>query len=263
MAQSPAGEPPRTTQLEDTKGDYSKYLLYSRTEIRFLIRSIIQKGALITLHFDHGRAFILTALIAISDDGDWIYLDYGGSEEMNQRALQADKLIAATMLDKVKIQFSLAGLQQTQASGRPVFAARLPETVLRLQRREFFRLSTPIANPLKCRTTLKIDGEGSRDVELSLLDISGGGVGLMLPNNLQEKVPIGTLLPNCHIALPDEGAIHTTLCVRNTFSSSNRAGQPFLRMGCEFVDLPGTALTLIQRYITRIERERKARDADG
>ncbi|HEY5762221.1 MAG TPA: flagellar brake protein [Rhodocyclaceae bacterium] len=261
MAQAPGGNPPRTTQLEDTQGDYSKYLLYSRTEIRFLIRSIIQKGALITLHFDHGKAFILTALIAISDDGNWIYLDYGGSEEMNQRALQAEKLIAATMLDKVKIQFSLSGLQATQASGRPVFAAHLPETVLRLQRREFFRLPTPIANPWMCRTTLRIDGEAAQDLDINLLDISGGGVGLMMPTTFQGKLPVGTLLPDCHITLPEEGAIHTTLCVRNAFASSNRAGQPYLRMGCEFVDLPGTALTLIQRYITRVERDRKGREA--
>jgi c-di-GMP-binding flagellar brake protein YcgR len=261
MAQVPGGNPSPPTQLEDAQGDYSKYLLYSRTEIRFLMRAIVQKGALVTLHFDHGKSFILTALIAISDDGNWIYFDYGGSEETNQRALQADKLVAATMLDKVKIQFSMAGLQATQASGRPVFAARLPETVLRLQRREFFRLPTPIANPLKCRTTLRVDGEAPQDIEVNLLDISGGGVGLAMPTGFQGKLPIGTMIPNCHIALPEEGMIHTTLCVRNAFASSNRAGQPYLRMGCEFVDLPGTALTLIQRYITRIERERKSREA--
>jgi c-di-GMP-binding flagellar brake protein YcgR len=261
MAEPPADSALRATPIEDTQGDYSKYLLYSRTEIRFLMRSILQKGALITLHFDHGKSFILTALIAISEDGNWIYLDYGGSDEMNQRALKADKLIGATVLDKVKIQFSLAGVQTTQASGRQVFAARMPETVLRLQRREFFRLQTPIANPLKCRTTLRLDDGSSRELEANLLDISGGGVGLAIPADLAALLPVGSLIPNCHIALPEEGAIHVTLCVRNAFNAANRAGQPFLRLGCEFVDLPGTALTLVQRYITRTERERKARES--
>ena len=121
-------------------------------------------------------------------------------EEMNQRALQAEKLTAATMLDKVKIQFSLAGLQATQASGRPVFAAHLPETVLRLQRREFFRLPTPIANPLKCRTTLRIDGEAAQDLDINLLDISGGGVGLMMPTTFQGKLPVGTSRPRSRTA---------------------------------------------------------------
>ena len=32
------------------------------------------------------------------------------------------------------------------------------------------------------------------------------------------------------------------------------------RAGCQFVDLPGQMLTLIQRYIIRVERERKARE---
>lgn len=257
----PAGSAPHTTSLEEPDRDYSKYLLYSRTEIRFLMRALLQKGALVTLHFEQGAAFILTALIAVSEDGNWIYLDYGGSEDMNQRALRAEKLVAATMLDKVKIQFSLSGLQATQASGRPVFAARLPETVLRLQRREFFRLTAPIANPIRCQLTLRLDSEAPRELEAPLLDISGGGVGLMMPSELQGRMQIGLRIPDCHLNLPDEGAIHATLCVRNAFNSTNRAGQAYLRVGCEFVDLPGTALTLVQRYITRIERERKARES--
>lgn len=260
MLQVPDDNPAHATQLEDAEGDYSKYQLYSRTEIRFLMRSILQKGALITLHFDHGKSFILTALIAVSDDGNWIYLDYGGSQEMNERALRANRLHAATVLDKVKVQFALDGLQATQASGRPVFAAKLPETVLRLQRREYFRLQASIVNPLKCRTTLCIDGQPPRGVELVVLDISGGGVGLMLPIEYQGKLPTGTLIPDCHLDLPEEGSIHATLCVRNAFAATNRAGQPYQRLGCEFVDLPGTSLTLIQRYITRVERERKARE---
>lgn len=44
-------------------------------------------------------------------------------------------------------------------------------------------------------------------------------------------------------------------------AQDNRSGQAFLRIGFEFLNLPGARLAQIQRYITRIERERKARDA--
>jgi len=51
----------------------------------------------------------------------------------------------------------------------------------------------------------------------------------------------------------------TALCVRNAFPVTTKTGNQYLRLGCEYLDLPGTRLTMIQRYITRIERERKAR----
>jgi len=32
-----------------------------------------------------------------------------------------------------------------------------------------------------------------------------------------------------------------------------------MRSGCQFIDLPGAMVNLIQRYIFKVERERKAR----
>lgn len=53
--------------------------------------------------------------------------------------------------------------------------------------------------------------------------------------------------------------VSATLRVRSVFDVATKSGNRYLRAGLEFVNLPGTRLTLIQRYITRIERERKAR----
>lgn len=240
-------------------GDYSKYLLYSKAEILFVLRALLQKGAMITVYFDGGNAFLLTSLTQISDDGNTLLFDFGSDQEMNQRALKATKLIFTTTLDKVKIQFSLKGLAQATFQGRPAFSGKPPETLLRLQRREYYRLSTPIANPIKCTINSLVDNGTKRPVEATILDISGGGIGLMVPLTMGEIFPMGTMLRDCSFTLPEEGVLNTTLCVRNAFSVTTKTGTQYLRVGCEYVDLPGTRLTMIQRYITRIERERKAR----
>lgn len=250
------------TSLDSDQGDYSKYLLYSRSEILFLLRALIQKKCMLTAYFDHGRTFFLTSLVAVSEDGNWLYLECGSDSDINAKALGTDKLILTTMLDKVKIQFSVPRLQQTSANGQPIFATHTPETVLRLQRREFYRLSTPIANPLKCLMPVaKSDGTIVK-VAATLLDISGGGVGLMIPTDLTAFVTPGTQIDNCTLQLPEEGTIQTGLTVRSAFNATSRAGHPYLRLGCEFTALPGTQLAMIQRYITRMERERKAKEAD-
>ena len=245
-------------ELEQTDA-YSKYLLYSRTEILAILRTMMQKGAMVTVHFDQGQSFLLTALLALAGDNRELLLDIGSDEEMNQRALKARKLILTTVLEKVKIQFSLSGLTTTQYEGRPAFLAAVPASILRLQRREYFRLSTPIANPIRMTTYLQLADGSQAFIELPLLDISGGGVGLMVSPEQAELFSRGDLLADCHMLLPEEGLLVATLCVRNMFDVATRTGSRFVRIGCEFVDVPPARLNMVQRYITRIERERKAR----
>ena len=131
---------PNGFELEQTDV-FSKYLLHSRAEILSILRTLIQKGAMITVHFDQGQSFLLTSMLALSADQRSFVLDIGSDEEMNKRAQRADRLILTTVLEKVKIQFSLTGLAPSQYDGHPAFIATLPETLLRLQRREERRTS--------------------------------------------------------------------------------------------------------------------------
>lgn len=239
--------------------DYSQYLLHSKTEIVAVLRSLVQKKVLLTVHFDQGRSYFVTMMFAIAGGGDKFLIDAAAEEAMNAKALKANRLFFSAILDKVKIQFSLDGLQPAEFDGRPALTGAVPETLLRLQRREFFRLSTPIANPVRLCTTVQHPVHGARPVDIPLLDISGGGVGLMVPTDLASLLEKGLTLDSCKIMLPGEGLLVATLAVRNTYDVSTRSGARYVRIGCEFVDLPAARLTVVQRYIIRIERERKAR----
>jgi len=46
--------------------------------------------------------------------------------------------------------------------------------------------------------------------------------------------------------------------VRNLQESSRRSGQLVLRVGCVYVGVPAPHQAMIQRYIIRIDRERRA-----
>ena len=245
-------------ELEQTDA-YSKFLLYSKSEILAILRTLIQKGSMITAYFDHGRSFLLTSIIALSADDQSFILDMGSNDEMNRKALLANHHIFTTMVDKVKIQFSLDGLTLTQYEGRPAFLARLPETLLRLQRREFFRLSTPVANPVKLSTILRLADASTLAIELPLVDISGGGIGLQVSPDQAQYFQRGDTLDECRMILHDEGVLVATLCVRNLIDITSRSGAHYFRVGCEFVNLSAARASLVQRYITRVERDRRAR----
>jgi c-di-GMP-binding flagellar brake protein YcgR len=250
---------PAVFELEQTDA-YSKYLLYSKSEILAILRVLIQKGSMITAYFDQGRSFMLTSVIAIAADNHSFILDMGSNDAMNRKALLADHLIFTTQVDKVKIQFSLNSLTQTQHEGRLAFLARIPETMLRLQRREFFRLATPVAKPITLHTTSRLsDDTEPQTLVLPLVDISGGGVGLLVTPEQVPYTPRGALLPDCKMELPDEGVLVATLCVRNQIEVTARNGAHHFRVGCEFVNLSAARASLVQRYITRVERDRRAR----
>jgi c-di-GMP-binding flagellar brake protein YcgR len=237
-------------------GEFTQFMLRTRNEILLVLRGLAEHIAQITIFFNEGKDMILTTLAVVADDH--LVIDYGPNSELNRKALAAEKHFCVTTLDKVRVQFILRGFTSTELAGRPAFRSALPDEVLRLQRREFYRLVTPIARPLKCLVPIPLPANDLYLHEAHVFDISGGGMGLSAP---PAGMPFGKEMefPNCRIELPEVGIITGTLKVRSVFEVILRSGTRARRAGCEFVKLPGPQMTLIQRYIIRVERERKAR----
>lgn len=237
---------------------YSEYLLHSPLEVLALLRQVYEHGDLVTIYFNSGKDFLLTSLIGISKDG--LLLDRGSSSEMNRRALDAEKLFCITRHAKVRLQFLLTGIREVEHEGRKVFSAALPETILRLQRRAFYRLSTPISRPLILHMPVQqADGENAQ-IEIQIIDISAGGISVLAPSQDIGFVEEATFA-NCSFELPEIGVISTSLTVRNLYEVTLRNGHRSKRAGCQYLNLPVAAQNLIQRYIIKIERERKARES--
>lgn len=238
--------------------DFSKYLLYSVGEMTAIFRSLAERVAQITLVFNEGRDMVLSSLISYNADS--LIFETGASTELNRRALQANKLFAVSLLDRVKIQFILNGVTSVEVSGRLAFLAPRPESLLRLQRRENYRLSTPLTRPPKCKISFPTADGKAFQLEVEAVDISGGGVCLTgVPASL--PLAVETELASCSIDLPDVGVVAVKLQVRNFRAAMGRAGANTQRVGCQFMDLPGSTATLIHRYIMKVERDRKARES--
>jgi c-di-GMP-binding flagellar brake protein YcgR len=257
---APAAQPTAAQKLADellSTDEFSQYLLKSKSEMFAVFRGMVEHVSQVTMFFNEAKDMVLTSMIRYNDNG--IFLDLGASADMNRKALEAKKLFCVTQLDKVKIQFILRGLQQAETKDGPAFFAALPDSVLRLQRREYYRLAAPIARPLKCVIPMPTADGTNRIVEAHVGDISGGGLGVIA---IPPDIPLESGLElSCKIDLPEVGVVTGTIVVRSVFESVTRSGARVKRAGCEFVKLPGSMLTLIQRYIIKVERERKARES--
>jgi c-di-GMP-binding flagellar brake protein YcgR len=134
-----------------------------------------------------------------------------------------------------------------------VFKVRIPREMLRLQRREYYRLVTSVINPVKCMINTS-----AGLIETVVVDISIGGVGVLAYRE-EGVLKAGEVYQGCRITLPGTGEFALSLSVRTTFDITLKNGRLTHRAGCQFIDLPASVETAIQRYIIRVERERRAR----
>jgi c-di-GMP-binding flagellar brake protein YcgR len=234
--------------------DDTRFLVRNPVEIARIFRGLVQRNELVSAFFNNGRDLMLTAVLEVDQDRRVLLLDYGSNEILNQKILGAERIIFVTSLDSVKIQFASTQIYTDTYQHRDAFRVAIPDQVLQLQRREYYRLTTPIANPLVCLVPWQDD----KTLQLALTDISGGGVGLLVPKNSGLRMDVRQMLPGCRIQLPEIGMLDSTLEVQNMFEVTLKNGHQFLHIGCQYVNLSPAMQTLVQRYMIKLERERIA-----
>jgi flagellar brake protein len=233
--------------------DYHQFTVGSRLEISQLLHAIMRQGALVTASVGDDD-FFATTIVAIDEEEEYLLLEYSGDNEQAQRVLKAQRLPCDTSLDKVKIQFVCAQIEADEYNGGAAFKTALPRELMRLQRREYFRISIPGTAPVKC-TLSGVDGRAPAAVQLSLRDISCGGLSVLtLPDTFQPE--LGTHYA-CTIHLPGVPALRTRVKACNAFTVKLANGKLTQRSGFAFVSLPESMLSAIQRYIMSIERQRR------
>lgn len=231
----------------------------SRREIIALMRGIGEKNQLIRM-LVHGESDVcVTSILDVQPDSNTVILDSSIDEQQHQRIVGARRISFETTLDKIRILFGAEHAEATTFEGNRALKIALPPSLIRLQRREFYRMTTPVSNPVRVVIALPAElGGGSNTFPLA--DISCGGIAI-LDNKLVLGDTIGKNYVDCRIDLPDTGTVTTTLQIRNSIDLTLLNNKSNRRLGCQFVDIPRGMLSQVQRYITKLERERNARIA--
>ncbi|MEI7967720.1 MAG: flagellar brake protein [Betaproteobacteria bacterium] len=237
----------------DTEDD-PRFLIVARMEIASILRAIMAEREILIARFLGGRYSFVTALLAIEPSRGFCVIDITRDPDLNERAASSNSVSFKSQQAGVTVQWEIEQLKLGEFQGGQAFYCPLPKSIFKFQRREFFRVQTPILKPVKCSIPL----EESKVLEVHVADISVGGVCLSgVP--LEMSLETGMEYDGCKITLPDLGAILVTLQVRNSAEMPSRDNHTFRRAGCMFVRLPPGADSMIQRYIIRLERERRTR----
>lgn len=228
------------------------FMLYSRAEIAAILRRVASERTLVTVYTGAEGEFAVSMIVHVDPDFDEVCFDMPVNAEAQARVLAATELVFVIFFENVKVQFRADVARATRFEDRAAFRVHMPQQMLRLQRREYFRVRTPLSGAATCLVPNTAGAE--RYESLRVVNISVGGLAVMsYPHSFE--LPVGSTIRNCYLDLPGIGPIGVAFRVVNVYENNpDGAGRC---CGCQFVDLAPQARMMVQRYVNRVEAEQR------
>lgn len=250
-------EQPTINDTDQSKVDnYEQYLLNSKAAIIQKLRQLAKSKSNITAHFGGGKYSLLTQVVEVLPDKDLVVLDYGSNEATNKKLLQSDRVVFKTQHEGVTAQFSTGFLQKAKLHGKPAFACAIPESLLWVQRREFYRVRIPLRDKVFCEL---IHDEGIL-VPYPVLDISIAGLAIRIEDSKYNIEP-DMVFNGARLILPNDESGLVNIGIMNHLPLKQDNPEAGLRFGCQFHNISTDISAKIQRYIYDIElTNRQTRD---
>lgn len=236
--------------------DYPMYQVSSFDGISSELKSYIGKERwLVAIVYNDGAAAVKTSIVEVRDGLDVAFAAPANTREMQALLAAPDAVCFAQ--GESNVQFPVKNLALDVVNGQPVLRSLIPKQILKMPRRDFFRVVLPIAYPLKCQVPVTKDGHKIL-VTVDVVDISGGGLSFAVPRG--QQFINDQDYPGCVIDLRGVGQVTLTLHVCSQFTVKRSTGKQ-LRAGCRYTRITPMALAQIERFVMQTELEKKARES--
>lgn len=226
-----------------------RFFLLGRMEILNILNDLIHRREPVTVYFNGGNEFILSLLLEARAEA--LIFDLGGDERANKLLEKAASCTFLALPDGIRVQFSGIEPNRFLWGDKDAFWVPLPERIVRLQRRESYRNSLPVVNPLRVKLLME---EDSQLYDLALHDLSVGGFAATVygetPLRSDDKIA------QLEIQLSDKNTLICPGQIRHVTLVS-RDGNGRYRIGVKFLNLPHVMEVAIQRFIIKTEYERR------
>lgn len=229
----------------------NEFLIVNPKEILSILQAIAQRKSRVALHFNDENSVAMTQILAADINGG-VWLDGAPAPIDNRTIERSNRIFLVSTHNQAKVQFATDSVVLGLYEDSPAFNLVLPRRLLRLQRRDSFRLPAPASHALKCIIPPAPDKANIHEV--AVMDISVGGIALVYENSALELRP-GTIYEHCQINLPELGTLDVAIQVKNIFEVTDRNGKEKRRAGCVFVKPDGKTTTLLQRYVAQMQMD--------
>lgn len=233
----------------------SNFIISKTPQIINHLNLLIKQKCLLTLKVSETESF-LSAIIDIDAKKSLLFLDYGPKEYLNKKVLESNKIQILTFYQGIKVSFQGRQFKKAKQGGQQVFSMPLPDALFWLQRRQFYRVKSPLSKP----SYLKLIRENEEPVNLQLYDISITGFSFL--NESAELAPLfspGNEFSECRLLLAENGEETIHFEIANVIALNPNKPDKAQKIGCKFMELPRTFESCVQRYMQQIEREARQR----
>ena len=173
-----------------------------------------------------------------------LVLDGHAANTAHAEFLDMEHWVAVSMLDSVKIQFKGSRVHNSQSKGQFVLETDTPDSIIRLQRRNFYRVATED----DMIVSMRIFHPSNRIWEGEVTDLSVGGCAVVI----DESLPIKALSKGpvkCELNLPETGLFTIQTEIRTVRHIEQ--DKSHVRLGCKFINLSQEQATKLQKFLIK------------
>ena len=243
--------------MEHFLDDDEQFIIQNQKQIIQILNDLAKHNEMLKVSFNNDTC--LTSVISVDAHDNVVYLDIGIDETFNNRLLASHHVVFSKD-NGIRVKWISAHVSLATLKNGKAIKISLPQKLMRLQRREYFRLATPIVNPVPCVIPIsdETNQDADRTLELTLYDVSLGGIGVITTDPLDERIVIGASFDKCKISFPDIGETSLTLRVCNITPITMKDGVIKHRVGLQFISPSRGNEALINRYTFNLERQAMA-----
>jgi c-di-GMP-binding flagellar brake protein YcgR len=238
----------------------SEYLVKNPKQILLHIKTLASEKCLVAVNFGENHSF-LSVIVDINEKKHIITIDCGPKEYLNKELLSLGIVNCKAEHKGIKVLFQGRGIKKAGKLGQPALSIQIPESIHWIQRRQFYRVRSPLSKNSYCTITFpqtELDKEENRTLNFQLFDLSATGFSILSESDeLAHQLSPSTKFNNCQLVLDKADRHNVSFIVRSKFAVNPNKPNKNQRIGCEFISTSPKTESAFLRYMQEIEREIK------
>jgi c-di-GMP-binding flagellar brake protein YcgR len=232
----------------------SAFLITDPSKIAYYLFVLLKNKCLITAYFGDNDNSFITTIFDIDPKKNSLIFYHAPKENDTEQLLNSKKITFRTEHLGIQVAFEATRLDRIEHQAVSAFTIPIPESMLWMEARDFFRVKPLAAKPSYCQLTL----EEKKLVKIKLYDISLGGFSMLADTKeISNLIELDAIFEQCKLILADAGEAAISFQSRSkcVINPENMALSE--KIGCQFMHLSPISENTIQRYMQQIERENR------
>ena len=234
--------------LGAANGGLDEFRITAPREVAAMLRQLCDGSVQVNLNASDGSVVCATVWAMDADRGS-LGFNVDASDPALNGVLESQEVVVVAYLESVKLQFDVQNLVLVHGPRGCVLNCAYPRELFRFQRRNAYRVRTPLRNSPVAR--LRHTDIAEMQLALRVVDLSIGGCALFLPDDVP-PMTIGGVMNQVELDVDADTRLSVNIRLQHVTKLGAEARG--VRLGCEFVRPDAGALRSLQRYIDQAQK---------